>query len=119
MDLREHDSKIDSEILEIAAVLVAATAALAWVGFSVFAYDVTATKNDGRTSEPSARAFADLKNKTPYDPGTTSIDGIGTTEGDVQEVARYTIDGVRLSAPAKGINIIRYSDGTTKKVIVK
>lgn len=36
MDLREHDSKIDSEILEIAAVLVAATAALAWVGFSVF-----------------------------------------------------------------------------------
>lgn len=88
-------------------------------GFSVFAYDVTATKNDGRTSEPSARAFADLKNKTPYDPGTTSIDGIGTTEGDVQEVARYTIDGVRLSAPAKGINIIRYSDGTTKKVIVK
>lgn len=88
-------------------------------GFSVFAYDVTATKNDGRTSEPSARAFADLKNKTPYDPGTTSIDGIDTTEGDVQEVARYTIDGVRLSAPAKGINIIRYSDGTTKKVIVK
>lgn len=87
--------------------------------YSVFAYEVTATKTDGRTSEPSARAFADLKNKTPYDPGTTSIEGVGATAGDVHEVARYTIDGVRLSAPAKGINIIRYSDGTTKKVIVK
>lgn len=88
-------------------------------GYSVFAYDVTATKADGRTSEPSKRVFADLKNKTPYDPGTTDIECIGTTEGDVHEVARYTIDGVRLNAPAKGINIVRYSDGTTKKVVVR
>lgn len=37
MDLRQQDSKIDIEILELTAVLVAAAAALAWVGFSVFA----------------------------------------------------------------------------------
>lgn len=37
MDLHEHDSKIDSDVLEISAVLVIAAAALAWVGFSVFA----------------------------------------------------------------------------------
>lgn len=88
-------------------------------GFSVFAYDVTATDTDGRTSEPSERAFVDLKNGAPYDPGTIDIEYVETTESDVHEVARYTIDGIRLNAPAKGINIIRYSDGTTKKVIVK
>lgn len=88
-------------------------------GFSIFAYDVTATDTDGRTSEPSERAFVDLKNEAPYDPGTIDIEYVETTESDVYEVARYTIDGIRLSAPAKGINIIRYSDGTTKKVIVK
>ena len=31
----------------------------------------------------------------------------------------YTLDGCRLTAPQKGINIIRQSDGTTRKAIVK
>jgi len=31
----------------------------------------------------------------------------------------YSLDGRRLKSPQKGINIIRMSDGTTKKVIVK
>lgn len=88
-------------------------------GFSVFAYNVTATDTVGRTSEPSERAFVDLENGAPYDPGTTDIENIETTENDVYEVARYSIDGIRLKAPTEGINIIRYSDGTTKKVIVK
>ena len=38
---------------------------------------------------------------------------------DVTEVARYTIDGRQVSEPVKGINIIRYSDGSTRKVFVK
>ncbi len=36
MDLREHDNKIDIEVLEVAVVLVAAAAAIAWVGSSIF-----------------------------------------------------------------------------------
>lgn len=32
-------------------------------------------------------------------------------------VGYYTLGGVRLSAPQKGINIVRYSDGTSRKVI--
>ena len=32
---------------------------------------------------------------------------------------RYNLDGSRLSSPQKGINIIRQSDGTTRKEIVK
>ena len=31
----------------------------------------------------------------------------------------YSLDGKKLSKPQKGINIIRYSDGTTRKVLVK
>ena len=38
---------------------------------------------------------------------------------ELHEVARYTIDGKRISAPQKGINIIRMSDGSTRKVVVK
>ena len=38
---------------------------------------------------------------------------------DVVEVARYAINGTRLTAPVKGVNIVKMSDGTVKKVIVK
>lgn len=31
----------------------------------------------------------------------------------------YSVDGNRRSVPAKGLNIIRYSDGTVRKVVVK
>lgn len=34
------------------------------------------------------------------------------------EVARYTLDGRRISTPQPGINIVRYSDGTARKVLV-
>ena len=35
------------------------------------------------------------------------------------EVARYALDGRMLASPQKGINIIRLSDGTTRKLVVK
>lgn len=41
------------------------------------------------------------------------------TSADVREVARYTIDGKRINQPQRGINIVKYSDGTVKKVVVK
>ncbi len=42
-----------------------------------------------------------------------------TTSTDVEEVARYSINGLRLSAPTKGLNIVKYSDGSVKKVAVR
>lgn len=51
-----------------------------------------------------------------------NADGISGVENDangVAEVARYNASGVLLSAPQKGLNIVKYSDGTTKKVMVK
>ena len=37
----------------------------------------------------------------------------------VKLVGIYSIGGVKISSPQKGINILKYSDGTTKKVIIK
>ena len=42
-----------------------------------------------------------------------------TTSTDVEEVARYSVKGQRLSAPTKGLNIVKYSDGSVKKVAVR
>lgn len=38
---------------------------------------------------------------------------------ELREVARFSADGKRISAPQKGLNIIRMSDGSTRKVVVK
>ncbi|MBR6285759.1 MAG: leucine-rich repeat domain-containing protein [Bacteroidaceae bacterium] len=56
----------------------------------------------------------ELKDKTEE---YLDIESVETT--DSKEVARYSIDGKLLSAPVKGINIVKYADGTTRKVIVK
>ncbi|MBR0493008.1 MAG: hypothetical protein IJJ83_04535 [Muribaculaceae bacterium] len=41
------------------------------------------------------------------------------TGSEATEVARYTIDGRAISAPQAGVNIVKMSDGTVKKVLVK
>ncbi len=41
------------------------------------------------------------------------------TDGQAEATARYTMDGKRTAAPQKGLNILRYPDGTTRKVLVK
>ncbi len=48
----------------------------------------------------------------------TGITGTQTS-ADVREIARFTIDGKRINQPQRGINIVKYSDGTVKKVVVK
>ena len=48
----------------------------------------------------------------------TGITGTQNTT-DVREIARYTIDGKRINQPQRGVNIVKYSDGTVKKVVVK
>ncbi len=42
-----------------------------------------------------------------------------TVSSEVQEVARYSLNGQRLIAPTKGVNIVKYSDGSVRKEIVK
>ena len=42
-----------------------------------------------------------------------------TTSTDVEEVSRYSVNGQRLVGPTKGLNIVKYSDGSVKKVVVE
>ncbi len=49
--------------------------------------------------------------------GTVGINTINPDEIGI--TGYYTIGGQKLNAPVKGINIVRYSDGSTKKVLVK
>lgn len=48
----------------------------------------------------------------------TGINAAHCVKG-AEEAARYTMDGRHLSKPQPGVNIVRMTDGTTKKVIVK
>ena len=48
----------------------------------------------------------------------TGIDKV-TTSDNAKEVSRYSVNGQRLSAPTKGLNIVKYSDGSVKKVAVQ
>lgn len=50
----------------------------------------------------------------------STVDAIHTaTVADNRTVERFDASGRRLSAPQKGLNIVRMSDGTVKKVMVK
>lgn len=48
----------------------------------------------------------------------TGITGTQTS-AEIREIARFTIDGKRINQPQRGVNIVKYSDGTVKKVVVK
>ena len=50
--------------------------------------------------------------------GETAILGVDAS-GKVYEKQYYSLDGKKLSAPQKGINVVKMSDGTSKKVLVK
>ena len=69
------------------------------------------TRDDYRNS-----LFRYFKNIVEFE--ATGIDKT-TTSTDVEEVARYSVNGQRLSAPTKGLNIVKYSDGSVKKVTVR
>ena len=57
---------------------------------------------------------------TSFVVNVTTADGIqGAVSDGAVEVARFNADGKRISASQKGLNIIRMSDGTVRKVIVK
>lgn len=54
-----------------------------------------------------------------YNDGTT--EGITAPEkaGQAEVEAYYSLDGCRRDVPQKGLNIVKYSDGTAKKVVIR
>ena len=61
-------------------------------------------------------SFGFFDNIVEFD--ATGIDKVAIST-NVKEVSRYSANGQRLSAPAKGLNIVKYSDGSVKKVVVQ
>ena len=57
-----------------------------------------------------------------YDNNSSSVQFIQTFSSlkeDKKEIGIYDINGIKLQQPQKGVNLIIYSDGSSKKVIVK
>ena len=85
--------------------------------FTDFGYSVTSHyQYDENTSvsslTPSEMVFVDLA------AGTSGIKDLQNS-GEAKVVARYTSDGQLVSAPVKGLNILKLSNGKIVKVIVK
>ena len=69
----------------------------------------------------TAKYWKDFKNIKEKYYSSTGINKVNTYSGsqkEVHEISRYSINGQRLNAPTRGINIVKYSDGTTKKIMV-
>ena len=60
--------------------------------------------------------FGYFENIVEFDP--TGINNV-ITSNDAKELSRYSLNGQRLSAPTKGLNIVKYSDGSVKKVAIQ
>lgn len=80
--------------------------------------NVTSQLVENKFTTPAVSAKSSLqvilKNGTP-----TGVEDNFIEEAKVIEMARYDISGRLLPAPVKGLNIVKMSDGTMKKVIVK
>ena len=79
-------------------------------GYNKLAVIAMIIRNDGKI-ENAAKFY--LSN----DPA--GIEGVSENKSELKEVARYTIDGRRISTQQRGLNIVKMSDGSTVKVLVK
>ena len=81
---------------------------------------VPATAIDAYKSAEQWKNFGNIVALTDEDPkpAATGIAAPAATQIPIV-VGRYTIDGKRISEPQRGLNILKMSDGTTKKVLVK
>lgn len=76
--------------------------------------EVVAFVIDGKTKEVINACKTKVKSYAEH----TGISDV-TTATDSAPVAYYGVDGKRLNAPQKGLNIVRLSNGTSQKIIVK
>lgn len=75
------------------------------------------TLNDPNDTESEKRCLCmQLILETP--DGSTVILGLNGSDKPVA-MQYFSLDGKKLSAPQKGINVVKMSDGTSKKVLVK
>lgn len=79
-------------------------------------------EKDGKTALASAMNDLWVDNTNMVAVGDSDLTGISNNvinRNDVKEIGRYTIDGQKLNAPTKGINLVKLSNGQIIKVVVK
>ncbi len=76
-------------------------------------YGSMTTKMSATSGSETAYIFIKFISTPPQGITTTGTNATAT------ETARYTVDGQKLSAPTKGVNIVKMSDGRTFKQVVK
>ena len=79
---------------------------------STYNYVAFMTTSEGETYYGEVQTF-----NTGAD--TTPVQSVHVEEGTVKIVARYDLQGRRLAAPKRGLNILRISNGSVRKVVVK
>ncbi len=81
---------------------------------TTYTYYAFATLASGSTIYGEEVEFTTLE---ATETGITNVEANGLDDENIE--GYYTPDGRAIGAPQRGVNIIRYNDGTTKKVLIK
>ncbi len=136
---------LTTDSVEITGYIAVGSVGIAEVGFEYWSDEsdvktITATVEDMKadlTDLPYAttytyRAYAKTTtgntiygDNLTFTTEGTNVDKIEEVASDTTQVGSttvegyYTVDGRRISSPQRGVNIVRYEDGTAKKILVK
>ena len=83
--------------------------AIARAGYNKLAVVAMIINNEGKIDNAAKFYLSD----------PAGIGGISENKGELKEIARYTIDGRKINDPQRGINIVKLSNGSIIKVLVK
>ena len=76
-----------------------------------------ATSIDDYKAAETWKEFGSIVALTDEDPSPTGITNI--YQDSATERLYYSLDGKRSSTPLRGLNIIKMSNGTTRKVVIR
>ena len=93
--------------------------------YSAFVYDglanatlhVPAVSIDAYKAAETWKEFGSIVALTDEDPSPTGLTNVNQDSTTGRQY--YSLDGKRSSAPQRGLNIIKMSDGTTRKVVIR
>lgn len=81
-------------------------------------YSTTLTASGSATLTFATSAGRFFLDEVRVAPDATGIGAPQHTAGQTAVTGYYALDGTRLQAPRKGVCIVRYADGTSRKVVV-
>lgn len=82
------------------------------------AITITEQNYGGTNTHTEWNRFGGIQDGVKEENGSGVVNA-PAADPNATEVARYNIQGVRLSEPTDGVNIVQMSDGTAQKVLVR